>query len=52
VPARCQNQEFQFTGNYGDDGFLEECICEIEGEPTSVVVTVKRNPDRRPSTSS
>ena len=38
-----QNQEFQFTGSYGDDGFLEEYTCEIEGQPTRVVVTVTRN---------
>ena len=38
-----KNQEFQFTGDYGDDGFLEEYTCQIQGEPTSVVVTVKRN---------
>jgi hypothetical protein len=40
-----ENQEFQFTGNYGDDGFLEEYTCKIKGEPTRVVVTVKRNAD-------
>jgi hypothetical protein len=38
-----QNQEFQFTGDYGDNGFLDEYTCQIQGEPTSVVVTVKRN---------
>jgi hypothetical protein len=38
-----ENQQFQFTGNYGDNGFLEEYTCEIQGRPTSVVVTVKRN---------
>ncbi|HEU5256237.1 MAG TPA: hypothetical protein VFU28_09615 [Vicinamibacterales bacterium] len=38
-----KNQEFQFTGDYGDNGFLEEYTCQIQGEPTSVVVTVKRN---------
>ena len=38
-----QNQEFQFTGDYGDNGFLEEYTCLIKGEPTSVVVTVTRN---------
>src|SRR5262245_41671051 len=38
-----QHQEFQFTGDYGDDGFLEEYTCEIAGQPTRVVVTVKRN---------
>jgi hypothetical protein len=38
-----ENQQFQFTGDYGDDGFLEEYTCRIQGQPTSVVVTVKRN---------
>ena len=38
-----ENQEFQFTGDYGDNGFLEEYTCKIKGEPTKVVVTVKRN---------
>ena len=38
-----KHQEFQYTGDYGDDSFLEEYTCEIEGEPTRVVVTVKRN---------
>jgi hypothetical protein len=38
-----QNQEFQFTGDFGDNGFLEEYTCQIEGQPTSVVVTVHRN---------
>jgi hypothetical protein len=38
-----ENQQFQFTGNYGENGFLEEYTCKIQGEPTSVVVTVKRN---------
>jgi len=38
-----ENQQMQFTGNYGDNGFLEEYTCKIQGEPTSVVVTVHRN---------
>lgn len=38
-----ENQQMQFTGNYGDDGFLEEYTCNIQGQPTRVVVTVKRN---------
>ena len=37
------NQEFQFTDDFGDNGFLEEYTCQIEGRPTSVVVTVHRN---------
>jgi hypothetical protein len=38
-----EHQQFQFTGDYGDHGFLEEYTCRILGEPTSVVVTVARN---------
>ena len=41
--ALYEQQEFHFTGDYGDNGFLEEYTCRIQGEPTSVVVTVKRN---------
>ena len=35
-----QHQAFQFTGDYGDNGFLEEYTSEIQGEPTRVVVMV------------
>ena len=38
-----KNQVFSFTGNFGDDGFIEEYTCEIRGEPTRVVVTLHRN---------
>jgi hypothetical protein len=38
-----EHQEFKFTGDYGDNGFLEDYTCKIRGEPTSVVVTVTRN---------
>jgi hypothetical protein len=38
-----ERQEFSFTGDYGDNGFLEDYTCQIRGEPTSVVVTVTRN---------
>jgi hypothetical protein len=37
------DQEFCFTGDFGDNGFIEEYTCRILGEPTSVVVTVHRN---------
>ena len=40
-----EHQELSFFGDYGDNGFLEEYTCQIRGEPTSVVVTVKRNTD-------
>ncbi len=38
-----EHQEFKFTGDYGDNGFLEDYTCKIRGEPTSVIVTVARN---------
>ncbi len=38
-----EHQEFQFTGDYGDNGFIEEYTCLLKGEPTRVVVTVTRN---------
>ena len=38
-----ENQKFEFAGDYGDNGFLEEYSCQIHGEPTRVVVTVHRN---------
>ncbi len=38
-----KHQEFSFTGDYGENGFIEEYTCEIRGEPTRVVVTVARN---------
>jgi hypothetical protein len=38
-----EHQELSFVGNFGDNGFLELYTCEIQGAPTSVVVTVTRN---------
>jgi hypothetical protein len=49
--ALYEHQEFEFTGDYGANGFIEEYTCRIQGEPTSVVVTVKRNTDAKALTS-
>jgi hypothetical protein len=38
-----EDQQFEFTGNFGNDGFLEEYCCRLQGEPTRVVVTVRRS---------
>jgi hypothetical protein len=38
-------QEFIFTGQYSDTGFLEDYIAEIDGEPIGCVVRVTRNAD-------
>src|SRR5262245_25937143 len=36
-------QDFNFTGYYGDDGFLEDYTSQVRGEPLKVIVTVTRN---------
>ena len=36
-------QDFNFTGDYGDNGFLEDYNSQVEGEPLNVIVTVTRN---------
>jgi hypothetical protein len=36
-------QEHRFAGPYGDNGFLEEYVAEVRGEPIGCVVLVKRN---------
>jgi hypothetical protein len=37
------SQEFSFAGPYGEDGFLEDYIALVEGEPVGNVVLVTRN---------
>ena len=36
-------QDFNFTGDYGDNGFLEDYTSQVQGEPLNVIVTVTRN---------
>ena len=36
-------QDFHFTGNYGDNGFLEDYTSQVQGQPLKVIVTVTRN---------
>ena len=36
-------QEFKFAGPYGDNGFLEDYVAEVHGEPLGCVVQVTRN---------
>jgi hypothetical protein len=36
-------QEFNFHGDYGDNGWLEDYTTQVHGQPTGVVVTVSRN---------
>jgi hypothetical protein len=36
-------QEHRFAGPYGDNGFLEDYVAEVHGEPIGCVVLVTRN---------
>ena len=36
-------QEFKFVGPYGDNGWIEDYVAEVHGEPLGCVVLVKRN---------
>jgi hypothetical protein len=36
-------QEFKFVGPYGENGWIEDYIAEVRGQPLGCVVLVKRN---------
>ena len=36
-------QEHKFAGPYGDNGFLEDYVAQVQGEPIGCVVLVTRN---------
>ena len=36
-------QEHKFAGPYGDNGFLEDYVAQVRGEPIGCVVRVTRN---------
>ena len=38
-----ERQEFNFAGPYGDNGFLEDYIAKVRGEPIGCAVLVTRN---------
>jgi len=38
-----ERQEFNFAGPYGDNGFLEDYIAQVRGEPIGCAVLVTRN---------
>ena len=39
-----EHQEFKFAGPYGDNGFLENYVAQVNGQPIGCVVLVARNP--------
>src|SRR5215471_19454756 len=38
-----EHQEFRFAGPYGNNGFLEDYVAKVNGEPIGCVVLVTRN---------
>jgi hypothetical protein len=38
-----EDQQFKFAGPYGDNGFLEDYVAKVNGEPIGCVVLVTRN---------
>ena len=38
-----EHQEFKFAGRYGDNGFLEDYVAKVNGEPIGCVVLVTCN---------
>ena len=43
IRAFYDRHEFKFAGPYGDNGFLEDYVAEVRGEPLGCVVMVTRN---------
>ena len=54
TPANCMYEQHksQFTGNYGDKGFIEEYTCLIQGaRPPAPSSQLPATPPGRPNTS-
>jgi len=43
IKSLYDRQEFKFVGPYGDNGWLEDYVAEVGGEPIGCVVLIKRN---------
>jgi hypothetical protein len=43
IKSLYDRQEFKSVGPYGDNGWIEEYVAEVHGEPLGCVVLVKRN---------
>ena len=46
-----EDQQFNFAGSYGENGWLEDYTAQVRGEPIGCAVLVTRTPPGRPSTS-
>ena len=47
IRALYDRQEFNFAGPCGDDGFLEDYIAQVRGEPIGCAVLVTKNAPRQ-----
>ena len=43
IRSMYERQEFKFAGPYGDNGFLEDYVAKVNGEPIGCVVLITRN---------
>jgi hypothetical protein len=43
IKSLYDRQEFKSVGPYGDNGWIEDYVAEVNGEPLGCVVLVKRN---------
>ena len=43
IKSLYDRQEFKFVGPYGDNGWMEDYVAEVHGQPLGCVVLVKRN---------
>jgi hypothetical protein len=43
IKSLYDRQEFKFVGPYDDNGWIEDYVAEVHGEPLGCVVLVKRN---------
>jgi hypothetical protein len=43
IKSLYDRQEFKSVGPYGDNGWIEEYVAEVDGEPLGCVVLVKSN---------
>jgi len=43
IKSLYDRQEFKFVGPYSDNGWLEDYVAEVGGEPIGCVVLIKRN---------
>lgn len=43
IKSLYDRQEFKFVGPYGDNGWIEDYVAEVHGQPLGCVVLIERN---------